>query len=224
MKIKELLLAITFLFCGCKNQEEFPTVSWKGNPDKPMIFYISGDAGFNTFSKDLGKNLQLQGYDVYALNTKQYFWNGKTPEIAAQDVSRFLNAKDENRRNKNIILLGFSYGADVLPFIYNRLDENIKQKISKTIIIGPSKFNDFKIHLTDYLGAESNSGYPVIPEINNTKNIPMLLILSDFEFKYFPYQQITRQNAYFKMMHIHGDHHFGGNTKMLSQVLAKYIE
>lgn len=208
---------------SCHSESDFKISQWNSHSDKPIIFYISGDAGFNTFSKTLGDNLHSFGYDVFALNTKTYFWNQKTPEQISSDIESYINKQLKGRKNQHVILLGFSFGADVTPFVYNRFSDDLKSKIQKVFIIGPSKSNDFKIHLEEYFGQEIKGSLPVIPEINKMTEVPVMVVLSDFEFAHFPYQKITLKNNY-QMKHITGDHHYGGNTKMLADFINNNLK
>lgn len=134
----------------------------------------------------MGKDLHAFGYDVFALNTQSYFWNQKTPEQTSSAIENYINQQLKGRQNQKVILIGFSFGADVTPFVYNRFSGPLKDNIQKVFIIGPSKTNDFKIHLGEYFGQEIKGSLQVIPEINRMKNVPVMVILSDFEFENFP--------------------------------------
>lgn len=223
MKKRRLILSLLslFLLFSCQSKADFPISTWNKNSDKPIIFYISGDAGFNTFSKTFAQELHNYGFDVFALNTKQYFWQKKTPLQASQDSEKFLKQIIKNRNNKKIIIVGYSYGADVAPFIYNRLDADFQKNIQNLLIIGPSKVNDFEIHLEEYITGSHQHGFSVIHEINQLKNVPFTLVVSDFENKYFPRAEISLKNYHF--LHLHGNHHFSGNTKMLADSIVKYF-
>ncbi|WP_300670423.1 AcvB/VirJ family lysyl-phosphatidylglycerol hydrolase [Soonwooa sp.] len=202
-----------------KITKDFPVTSWNSESKKPIIMYISGDAGFNTFSKSLSEHLHEAGYDVFALNSKAYFWNKKTPTQAASEVERYINHQLDGRDNQHVILMGFSFGADVTPFIYNRFSDQMKKNIEKIIVIGPSQSNDFEIHLSEYVGVTKKRHFLVIPEINKITDKPILLIMSDLEYMYFPFKKIKLGNNY-KMLHIHGDHQYDNNTKMLADTLV----
>lgn len=212
------LLLIGFIILKLTSKNDFQVTEWNSHSDKPIIFYISGDAGFNTFSKSFGEDLHTFGYDVFALNTKAYFWNQKTPEQTSSDIENYINQQLKNRKNQKVIVIGYSFGADVTPFVYNRFSNDLKNKIQKVFIIGPSKSNDFKIHLEEYFGQDPKGSLLVIPEINKMTNIPLMVVLSDFEFANFPYKDIKLGNNY-QMKHIAGDHHYGGNTKMLANFI-----
>ncbi|MBT2619856.1 virulence factor [Chryseobacterium sp. ISL-6] len=215
------ILTLAFFF-GCQKDNDFRITEWNSNTNKPIIFFISGDAGFNTFTKSLGTNLHTLGYDVFALDTKSYFWNKKTPEQTSLDIENCIKEKLHGRKNQHVVLLGFSFGADVTPFVYNRFTTSLKEKIQKVFIMGPSKSNDFKIHLDEYFGFEPKGSLQVIPEINKMGTVPVMVVLSDFEFTRFPYRTITL-GANYRMKHIAGNHHYGNNTKMLANFIKSNL-
>ncbi|MBK1896254.1 alpha/beta fold hydrolase [Chryseobacterium paridis] len=220
--IRILSASVWILFFGCQKDDDFKITEWNSNTNKPIIFYISGDAGFNTFTKGFGTNLHALGYDVFALDTKAYFWDKKTPEQTSLAIENYINQQLQGRKNQQVVLLGFSFGADVTPFVYNRFTDDLKSKIQKVFIMGPSKSNDFQIHLDEYFGVEPKGSLQVIPEINKMGTIPLMVVLSDFEFAHFPYHEIKLGNNY-KMKHIPGNHHYGNNTKMLANFINQNL-
>ncbi|MCZ2083420.1 MAG: hypothetical protein LC112_04030 [Flavobacteriales bacterium] len=221
-KLIQLLNISSLVFLiSCQGYNAFPITEWNSKSDKPVIFYISGDGGFNTFSKTFSQELHQYGYDVFTLNTKKYFWKKKTPFQASQDTENYLKQVTKNRKNKKIIIIGYSYGADVAPFIYNRFDADFQKNIQDLIIIGPSKVNDFEIHVEEYIMGEQEYGYSVVHEINQIKNVPFTLVVSDLEYKYFPLKEITLKD--YQFLHLKGNHHFDGKTKTLADSIVKYF-
>ncbi len=205
---------------ACNTDEELPVTSWNKNTNLPLVFYLSGDGGFNTFSTSFAIELHHHGYDVFALDSKKYFWKKKTPLQASQDVEKYLKNLISDRENKKIILVGYSYGADVTSFIYNRFDADFKNHIQSITLIGPSQVNDFEIHLEEYISGGQEYGYSVPAEINRVKGLPLTIVLSDFEMKYFPIDQITTPS---KIVHLPGNHKFNGKTKILADNVLQYF-
>lgn len=206
-------------------QKDFHIASWNSHSNKPIIFYISGDSGFNTFSKGIGENLHAFGYDVFALDTKSYFWEHKTPEKTSRDVEKFIKKELKGRKNKEVILVGFSFGSEVAPFIYNRFSVDLKSKIQQVFIIGPTTTNNFQTKIGDYISGDQTKAVNllVIPEINKMQNVPVTVVLSDDEFTAFPYKEIILGSNY-HMKHLNGDHHYGGNTQMLADFINDNLE
>lgn len=219
------LLIIGFTIFKLTSKSDFLVTEWNSHSDKPIIFYISGDSGFNTFSKGMGNNLHALGYDVFALDTKSYFWKHKTPKKASHDIEKYIKKQLKGRKNQHVIIAGFSFGSEVAPFIYNRFSDDLKSKIQKVFIIGPTTTNNFKIQLNEYIndGETSQQNLLVIPEINKMGNVPVMVVLSDDEFTVFPYKQITLGGNY-QMRHIAGNHHYGGNTKMLADFINNNLK
>lgn len=211
------LLVMGFIILKLTSNSDFKVAEWNSHSNKPIIFYISGDSGFNTFSKGMGNNLHALGYDVFALDTKSYFWKHKTPKKASHDIEKYIKKQLKGRKNQQVIIAGFSFGSEVAPFIYNRLSDDLKSKIQKVFIIGPTTTNNFQIQYIN-AGERSQQNLLVIPEINKMGNVPVMVVLSDDEFTVFPYKQITLGENY-QMKHIAGDHHYGGNTKMLANFI-----
>ena len=202
-------------------RKDFPVYTWQSGSNKPVIFYISGDAGFSRFSKKLSSNLHGYGYDVFTLDSKTYFWRKKTPEQTSKDIAKFLQKTIKNRPNKKIILMGFSFGCDVLPTVYNLFPQDLKKNVEKIILIGPSKTAEFEVHLENYLVREPEGTFETFPEINKIGDKPVIMIMSNYEVQHFPYKEVKLKN--FRYVHVNGDHHYSNNTPMLAKIINTYL-
>lgn len=49
--IFKICVLLVLTIGGCKSESDFRITEWNSHSEKPIIFYLSGDAGFNTFSK-----------------------------------------------------------------------------------------------------------------------------------------------------------------------------
>ena len=131
-----LLLSTSTLLPSLVFAQNLPVQEWPATSyDKPFIFYISGDGGLNKFSTDLCIALNKAGYEVVALNARAYFWDKKTPEKTATDVNNYLSRKLTGRENQQVVLIGYSFGADVLPFIISRLSKNIHDNLRVSFML-----------------------------------------------------------------------------------------
>ena len=202
-----LIFSLAFLL-GCKDSGEnpdFPVRELDAQNNTPFIFYVSGDAGFNTFSKSLSDELFKRKYDITALDSKTYFWKPKTPNETAKKISDYLNQKLKGRKNQQIVILGYSFGADITAFIVNRLDKNLQQKIVSVIMLDPSKTADFEVSLQGMIFDKGRGDYEVLPEINKMKVPKTLIIRSDIGMR-FPVNKVTIPN--FTTEHLPGNHRF----------------
>jgi type IV secretory pathway VirJ component len=143
----------------------------------PLVLYITGDGGMKQFSTKVVAAFQQYNYPVVALNALKYFWTKKSPEQAATDVAGLIRQHQTQwGLGQEVILVGYSMGADVLPFIYNALPEGIRLKVIQLVFLSPSRFTDMEVHLSGMLGKSTNKGMSVPGEMNRISNVPLLLI------------------------------------------------
>ena len=222
-KFKILLILSLAVLLGCKNSGEnpdFPVRELDAQNNSPFIFYLSGDAGFNTFSKTLSDQLFERNYDITALDSKAYFWKAKTPDETAKKISDYLSQKLQGRKNQQIVILGYSFGADITSFIVNRLDKNLQKKIESVVMLDPSKTADFEVSLQGMIFDKGKGDYEVLPEINKMKVPKTLLIRSDIGMR-FPANKVTISN--FSTDHLHGNHRFNNEYVKLANLISHNI-
>ena len=55
------------------------------------------------------------------VDSLRYFWSEKPPERVAADLARILRHYGEAWKAKQVALIGYSFGAGIVPFALNRL-------------------------------------------------------------------------------------------------------
>ena len=70
------------------------------------------------------------------LNSLKYFWKQRTPEEAARDVARILRHYLSAWNKQRVLLVGYSFGADVLPFVVNRLPPDLRARVASVSLLG----------------------------------------------------------------------------------------
>ncbi|RBL88256.1 hypothetical protein DF182_16795 [Chitinophaga flava] len=172
----------------------------------PLILYITGDGGMKKFSANMIEAFRQHNYPVVALNALKYFWNKKTPQQAAADVAELIRYYQSAWNiNNGVVLIGYSMGADVLPFIYNHLPAGIESEVTQIIFLSPSRFTDMEVHISDMLGRSGNKGMNVTAEMNRIANKPVLLVFGSEE-KDFNMADLTLQH--YKKLVLPGGHNY----------------
>ncbi|MBO9618400.1 MAG: virulence factor family protein [Niabella sp.] len=218
--IKFFLTGVLFVTSLFSKAQELPVKTWKGNDKSPLVLYISGDGGLNTFTNGLCTSLNKTGYGVTALNSRSYFWSKLSPEQAAGTISAYIDAAFKGRAGQELVLIGYSFGADVSPFIINRLSASAKKHLTGIVLMDPSTSTDFEIHVSDMWGKPKKRSMDVIAEINKMGNHKTAIILGE-DGKDFPLQSISIKN--FRSERLPGGHHFAGDTDGLAATIRKYM-
>ncbi len=183
----------------------------------PMIVYISGDGGWNKFNASLCDYLNEKGIPVLALDAQKYFWERKTPEQAAADLTAAIEKYQKLWKRDKFVLTGFSFGADVLPFLLNRFPPRIKSRVISSFLISPDNNCDFEIHLSDMLNWGTSKGkYDVVREIqiSDFKNFTAVFG-SDEDNDTRQLFELTGA----KVKVLQGDHHFDSSFEIVGDLI-----
>lgn len=211
-----IILLYTVPLCA---QTNLPLKEWPGSDTKKsFVFYISGDGGMNSFSTPVCKTISSNGFTVAALDAKSYFWDKKTAAEAASDIGFYLQKASAGY--STIVFVGYSFGADVLPFIINQLPVALHKKISSVVLLSPSGTTDFEIHWSDMLGFAKKRKMDVVAEMNQL-NLPKTTALFGSDEMEFPVKKVTLPN--FKAYYLPGGHHFEGNTNEVANMIIHYF-
>ncbi|MDQ6480205.1 AcvB/VirJ family lysyl-phosphatidylglycerol hydrolase [Dyadobacter sp. LHD-138] len=191
------------------------------NPGKPMFFFITGDGGYASFDKSFCSALAANGMPVVALDALKYFWNEKTPASTTADVEKLINLYKNKWQNEKIVLIGYSFGADVLPFVFNRMDKKLQENTKLLVMLSPAPEADFEIHITDMLNLSlGGKQYDVISEIDKMKNVKALCVYGSEEEAEI---KGKTANPDLSFSTIPGGHHYDNLFKELVEMIAEKI-
>jgi len=169
-----------------------------------MILF-SGDGGWLDFEDQLGTGFAAEGFETIGFNSRSYFWTERTPQQTADDVMQLISKYSSLYKTNRIYLCGYSFGADVVPFIYNRLIPSMKNKVVAIALLSPFASSDFMVHTSDLLNiAGDNKPYKVQPEVEAIK-IPVFCFYGDRENPK-PLDSVQKRN--FSLRILPGDHHY----------------
>lgn len=136
------------------------------HPTDMLAVVISGDGGWRDLDKTIAEALQKQGVSVIGWDALRYFWSEKTPGQTSHDLARVLKTYGSRWHAQHIALVGYSFGADVMPFAYNRLPDALRAKVSYMSLLGFAPDADFQIRVTGWLGMPaSDKALQVRPEL-----------------------------------------------------------
>ncbi len=117
-----------------------------------MAIIYSGDGGWRDLDSEVGGYLQQQGIPVVGIDSLRYFWAERTPQETAADLGRIMDTYRRKWGVSNIVLIGYSFGADVIPASFNLLSKADKSRVRQISLLALSKEVDFVISVTGWLG------------------------------------------------------------------------
>ena len=204
--------------------KDFPLVEIPAavSSSESMAILISGDGGWGVTERGVSSLLASRGIPVAGLNSLHYFWKEKTQESIAKDLESIINHYSAQWKKRDVILIGYSLGADVMPFMINGLSGETKSKIKLAVFIGPSKTVDFQFHLTDWVTDISRkSERAILPELTKMKGMKMLFFYGESEK-----DSLCRDidSSYGKIVQLPGGHRVGGKFDPIVDEIIKAFE
>lgn len=230
MKKNLLLYCRTLLFCAiCFHGSLFaqtlhptkhlPIIESRSaaNLDYYVILF-TGNGGWRKLVQAITLYLNQKNVSVLAINTKKYLLSKKYPNQICCDIETLIDRYNSKWKRKKVIIIGYSMGAEILPFAINCMEDKYKQKINDLILIGPGQKATFKVKLRDYYW-ELNKGEDIYPELQKMNKEKTYVICDDNKFS------ICHKNLDGVVDHdfLGGGHHFGGDYNKLSRLVGKRL-
>ncbi|WP_211441474.1 virulence factor family protein [Collimonas humicola] len=180
-----------------------------------MALLISGDGGWAGIDRDVAAALAKRGVPVVGVDSLRYFWSARTPVSTARDVERLAQFYMARWKKNKVLLIGYSQGADVLPFVVNRLSPAMLSSVPLVAMMGLGKKADFQFHMTNWVSS-SNDGLPIAPEVARLPaGLGMCIYGSEETDTSCPSLDASRV----KLLKLTGGHHFDGNYEGLAGLI-----
>ncbi|RKE80287.1 AcvB/VirJ family lysyl-phosphatidylglycerol hydrolase [Rhizobium sp. AG855] len=123
-----------------------------------MAIIYSGDGGWRDIDSEVAANLQASGIPVVGVDSLRYFWSERTPEQTSADLATIMRTYQKRWKVRHVLLVGYSFGADVLPAAYNGLSDKLKDRIPQLSLLALSHQVDYEISVSGWLGANDGKG------------------------------------------------------------------
>ena len=190
---------------------DLPVVEVPALPNTPpsdaFAIIMSGDGGWAGIDQNIAAALSAKGIPVVGWDSLRYYWTARTPDGLAADTDKMIRYYLSHFGKNRVLLIGYSQGADVLPFAVNRLPAATKGPVSLMAILGMSEHALFEFHVSSWI-SDDNSGPATLPEVNRVTGMPVLCIYGEDEHDSLCPKLDPKK---FNIVKVKGGHHFDGN-------------
>jgi len=181
---------------------------------------LSGDGGWAGLDREVSQRLAARGIPVVGLNSLQYFWKARTHEEVARDVGRVMTHYLGQWHRTRVLLLGYSFGADVLPATIVALPAELRRRVAGVGLLSLSRTAAFEFHARSWLGRSAPDEQPTAPDL---ARLPALLGAAPIVCLFGAEEAETGCHSSDGVMAVSrpGGHHLGGDFDQLAtQLLA----
>lgn len=138
----------------------------------PAVIWLTSDSGWLRLNRSMPQSLAADGHRVVIWNSLRYYLSRKDPARAAADLSRIVEAL-RDRGSDRIYVIGYSYGAGVLPFLVNRLPPEDRDRIVGVGLLAYPGSAEFRFSPVGWFGRLTDDARPALPEVEGL-DVPVL--------------------------------------------------
>lgn len=184
-------------------------------PSSYAAIMISGDGGWRDLDKVIAEDLSRKGVSVVGWDSLRYFWTYKSPDEAARDLAEVIAHYARQWHVDHFALIGYSFGADVIPILYDKLPAAQRRDIVQLSLLGLSSAAEFEIKVTGWIStAHSADAVPTGPALATIPSDSMQCFYGEKE-------EDTQCPALaargVETIRTTGGHHFDGDYAALAQ-------
>ena len=182
---------------------------------------LTGDGGWAELVKSVGVGLAAKGIGVVGFNSRAWLSSAKSPDATAAAVVRAIDAARQRWPTDRIVLVGYSRGADILPFVATRLPTALKAQLAGLAFFGLAPTANFEFHMMDLVrDTKRESDIPIAAELEKLRGVRMVCVYgtdeTDSGCRDAPASLITKDAR-------NGGHHFDKNTDALVAHVLSFL-
>jgi type IV secretory pathway VirJ component len=132
---------------------------------KGLAVFISGDGGWRDIDKQIAEYLAERGIAIVGVDSLRYFWRRKEPDQIAADIARVIAHYTKLWQMRKVSLIGYSLGADAIPFIWEKFDSATQNTIQTLVMLGLEPSTEFEVTVQGWLGISTSTEMETKPKL-----------------------------------------------------------
>ena len=204
--------------------EDLPLVEVRGATHTgTLAVFLSGDGGWADIDKKIGEELAQHGIDVIGFDNRAYLrGQNRTPDGTGADVARAASVYLERWKDQRLVLLGYSRGADLLPFVAARLPASLRSQLALVAMLALQERASFHYRFSDLWATHSRpSDIPIRPELERLRGTNMMCVYGHDE------EESLCRKVDTTLVHPEvrpGKHHFDGDYHAITALILARLE
>ena len=193
-------------------------------PGRSMAVVLSGDGPFAGLANRLADDLHEAGIPSVVWHSTSYYWTPRTPEEAAGDLDLVIRHFGERWGRERVLVVGYSMGADIAPFLINRLPEPTRARVDAAALVAMAHDAVFEFRVEQWWTDTSAPTRAVRPEVERLRGVRVVCVHGRGDDR-GACPEMASSGA--RVVELRGGHHFRGDYPRLSRIvveLAREVE
>lgn len=230
-------LAVLALLCavhgGAAQEPEHDTIRADWLVDEPadgaqgphardLAVIISGDGGWADLDRDLAARLEARGVAVLGVDALHYFWTRRTPDEVARELAPPIADRMARWKRDRLILIGFSFGAGILPDVAARLPGDLIDRSVLAVMLTSNTWANWEVHPGDWLLDEPHKeSTDVVAPALALAHPPIVCVYGTDETDVSACPKLT---GHATVIPLPGGHHFDGDYDRLADLVLAHVD
>ncbi len=176
-----------------------------------FVILYSGDGGWAEFDENLANSFNEKGIPVVGIDSLKYFWKKRDIKSAGEDLQNLIKTYQKIFGLSSYQLVGFSFGADVMPFLIESLPLAQRKNIKSVSLLALSYSVDFEFHFSNWI-KESDGGLRVEPQLNKLGDLKVNCLYGKEDSESLCAHLKPGSG---KSIELQGGHHFDDQTNLI---------
>ncbi len=147
-----------------------------------LVVLLTGDGGWAGADEKVAVGLLARGAAVLGVNMRSYLGKRRTPEETANDMACVTRTYLERWHRTRIMLLGYSRGAEIAPFIASRWPTDLRDRLNMVALVSLAQRANFQFHWIDVVkDVKRDDDVLVAPELDKLRGLRVVCIYGSDE-------------------------------------------
>ena len=186
-------------------------------PAQALAVIFSGDGGWRDIDKSIGEWLADRGVAVVGVDSLRYFWSERTPGQVAHDLDELLGHYGQEFGTTRYAVIGYSFGADMMPYVWPLLSKNAKEHVELISLLGLGLTSDFEITIEGFAGSASAKSRPLPPALARLPLARTQCIYGEDEIADHETSCLVPELTGAEQIQMKGGHHFDDDYNSVAQ-------
>jgi type IV secretory pathway VirJ component len=211
------LIAVILAFAAPRPSVSAPIEIPSDKGGGALAVLYSGDGGWGPLDQGVARQLADNGVPTLGVDSLRYFLTKRSPKEAAADLTTSLRRYEALWNRRDIVLVGYSFGADALPAIIPSLPADLREHVRSVVLIGTGPTGDLVFRPASWFDHFSPDAYPAAPAIAALKGLKTTCVYGDQE----RHDICATLPAEIAQVRLPGGHHFNGDYVGLGQAVLR---
>ncbi|HEX4197770.1 MAG TPA: AcvB/VirJ family lysyl-phosphatidylglycerol hydrolase [Caulobacteraceae bacterium] len=181
-----------------------------------FVVLYSGDSGWAGAARGFSAALVDAGEPVVGVDSLGYFFlSHRSPPDGAADLAAVIEHYAAAWDRPRVILVGYSFGADSLPLIVERLPAEARARVRLMALISPADRADMLFTGLSWIDLTLPGAQPLAPALLTLASIPAICIRAEHD----PRAACDRFPQGVARFHLPGWHRYHGQYRAVARII-----